>query len=130
MEKYKMIKGGYGKELILDIHEADAKLFTRIKLRKFFTVLCLELQMVKCDLHFWDDVGVPKKDRQTEPHLKGTSAVQFIMTSNITIHTLDLMKRVYLNIFSCKDFDEKKAEKLCIDWFGGKVVNSKCFKRK
>lgn len=114
----------YGKEIILDLHNCNNKLFTRRNLRRFFKNLCKEIDMEACDLHFWDDVGVPKHLKQTEPHLKGTSAIQFIKTSNITIHTLDILKSVYLNIFSCKDFDGKIVEKFCSNYFEGKVVNS------
>jgi S-adenosylmethionine/arginine decarboxylase-like enzyme len=74
--------------------------------------------MQRCDLHFWDDYGVPKEERQTSPHTKGTSAVQFILTSTIVIHTLDVMKAVYINIFSCKPFDKKIAIKITREWFG------------
>ena len=63
-------------------------------------------------------------EQQTEPHLKGTTAVQFILTSNIVIHTLDLLGAVYVNIFSCKDFDPKIAADFTANWFKGKIVNS------
>ena len=80
--------------------------------------------MEKCELFFWDDHGLPPEECQTEPHLKGTSAVQFIMTSNITIHTLDIMKRVYLNIFSCKDFDPQIVREFSVGYFSGKCITS------
>jgi S-adenosylmethionine/arginine decarboxylase-like enzyme len=86
--------------------------------------------MKRCKLVWWDDYGLPPSKRQTLPHLKGTSAVQFIMTSNITIHTLDILKNVYLNIFSCKDFDAAKALKFSKEFFGGKIVNFKIVDRK
>ena len=76
--------------------------------------------MERCDLHFWDDVGVPEAEQQTDPKTKGTSAVQFILTSTIVIHTLDLMKAAYVNIFSCKEFDTDKAAKFTANWFGSK----------
>ena len=75
-------------------------------------------------LCWWDDYGLPQDLCQTEAHKKGTSAVQFILTSNITIHTLDILKNVYVNIFSCKEFDEKIAENFTKEWFKGDVVNS------
>ena len=78
--------------------------------------------MKRSKLTWWDDYHVPKAYRQTEPHLKGTSAVQFIMTSNITIHTLDLLSHVYLNIFSCKDFDARKAAEFSRKFFDGRIV--------
>ena len=49
---------------------------------------------------------------------RGTSAVQFILTSTIVIHTLDLMKAAYVNIFSCKNFNTDQAAEFTADWFG------------
>jgi S-adenosylmethionine/arginine decarboxylase-like enzyme len=76
--------------------------------------------MTRCELHFWDDVGVPVEEQQTSPHTTGTSAVQFILTSTIVIHTLDLLESVYVNIFSCKPYDEAKAKQFTLDWFEAK----------
>ena len=120
----------YGKELILDLHKCNPKKFNRRALAKFFRELCDLIDMERCELFWWDDYGLPPEERQTEPHLKGTSAVQFIMTSNITIHTLDIMGNVYLNIFSCKDFDAKKATNFCRKFFEGKAVKATVIDRK
>ena len=113
----------YGKELILDMHNVkNTKLFTRRGIKRFMIELCDIIDMKREDLHFWDELYTPKKDRFTEEHLIGTSAVQFITTSNITIHALDVMKRVYLNIFSCKPYSEKNAIAFCVKYFDGKLV--------
>ncbi len=113
----------YGKELILDLHECDPSTFNRESLDNYFNILCTAIDMVQCDRHFWDDIGVAEEDKQTSPHTKGTSAIQFILTSNITIHTLDDLKAVYINIFSCKDFDSSLAEEISIKWFEGILAN-------
>ena len=115
----------YGKELILDLHECDETRFTRECIEDFFIELCKLLDMEAEDLHFWDDLDVREEERETEPHLVGTSAIQFIRTSNITIHTLDILRRVYLNIFSCKDFDSGAVRVFAIAWFGGAAVQTK-----
>ena len=60
----------------------------------------------------------PEEDKQTSPHTKGSSAVQFILTSSIVIHTLDLLEAVYINIFSCKKYDTELAERITKEWFG------------
>ena len=120
----------YGKELILDLHNCNPKKFSRKMIGSYFRVLCDLIDMKRCELFWWDDHGLPVKKRQTEPHLKGTSAVQFIMTSNITIHTLDILRNVYLNIFSCKDFDDHKAAEFSRKFFQGKIVNVKLVRRK
>ena len=43
--------------------------------------------------------------------------MQFILTSSIVIHTLDLLGAVYINIFSCKDFDTDAAARFTAKWF-------------
>ena len=111
-------KETYGQELLLDLHDCDARRFTRAAIEQFLEELCELIDMERCDLHFWDDVGVPEDERQTHPKTKGTSAVQFILTSTIVIHTLDMMKAAYVNIFSCKDFDTDEAAKFTAKWFG------------
>lgn len=108
----------YGQELLLDLHDCDPGRFTRREIEQFCEELCELVDMERCELHFWDDVGVPEEERQTDPKTKGTSAVQFILTSTIVIHTLDLMGAVYVNIFSCKEFDTDEATRFTANWFG------------
>ena len=120
----------YGKELILDIHNCDSSTFTRKSIRNFFKELCDLIEMKRSRLVWWDDWGVPLEEQETERHLKGTSAVQFIETSNIVIHTLDILESVYLNIFSCKTFDANVAKEFSQEWFKGKVANSHVIERK
>lgn len=119
----------YGKELILDLRDCNPALFTRRDIERFFAELCEKIGMEPCDLHFWDDLDTPEDEKETEPHLKGTSAIQFIKTSNITIHTLDLLSAVYLNIFSCKDFNAIEVEKFAADWFQGEAGRSLVVRR-
>lgn len=108
----------YGQELILDLRGCDVARFTREDIEHYFVDLCDLIGMERCDLHFWDDVGVPEDEKQTDPKTKGTSAVQFILTSTIVIHTLELRKAAYVNIFSCKEFDTEEAGAFTARWFG------------
>jgi len=119
----------YGKELILDLHECDPQTFTRESIENYFGELCDLIDMERCELYWWDDYGVHPEEQETEPHMKGTSAVQFISTSNITIHTLDLMNNVYLNIFSCKEFDPAVITRFSEEWFRGETVNEQIVTR-
>ena len=81
------------------------------------------------DLYFWDDFRIPVQDRQTDPKTKGTTAIQFILTSNITIHTLDLTGIAFVNIFSCKDYDPKLAEEFTVKFFEAKEHKSVTIER-
>ncbi len=111
-------KKPYGYELIMDLHGCDVSTFNRTSLDNYFEEVCKAIDMKRCELYFWDDVGLPPEKRQTLPHTKGTSAVQFILTSTIVVHTLDILSTVYVNIFTCKPFERKVAEELTKEWFG------------
>lgn len=121
----------YGKELILDLHECNSSKFTRKSIKKFFEIFCELIDMTPEKLVWWDELYVPEEEKETEDHLVGTSAVQFIRTSNITIHTLDILRRVYLNIFTCKDFKTHIAVDFCVKWFDCKIIKqSKIIERR
>lgn len=119
----------YGRELILDLHGCETFTFNRRSLRDYFKKVCEAIDVTPCKLCFWDDVGVPEEKKQTSPHTKGSSAVQFILTSNITVHCLDMLEAVYVNIFSCKDFDPEVAKLITKEWFGAKECTSRFIER-
>lgn len=109
----------YGKELIIDLHRCNTVLFTRRFITRYFKELCGLIKMERGDLHFWDYYEDPAEYERAPAHLKGTSAVQFIMTSNITLHALDTYGEVYINIFSCKEFDVDAAVAFSESFFCG-----------
>ena len=110
----------YGKELILDMRDCDVSMFKRKHFKRYFTELGALIDVKCADMYFWDDFRVPLEERQTDPRLKGTSAVQFILTSNITVHALDILKTMYVNIFSCDDFDVQEATAFTVSFFKAK----------
>lgn len=120
----------FGKELILDLHDCNVKKFNRGSIEGYFIELCNLIDMVREDLHWWDYKGRWGEYKKAPDHLKGVSAIQFIRTSNITIHTLYVLGKVFINVFSCKDFDAKKVIDFTIYFFEGKIVTSKTIKRK
>lgn len=115
----------YGKELLLDLYGCDTDKFNRESITKWLKQLCELIDMTREDLHFWDYDGVPKEEiPYDKPHLVGTSAVQFIRTSNIIIHTIDVFGECYIDIFSCKEYDEKVAEDFTAKWFKANKVQT------
>ncbi len=123
-----MVKN-YGKELIIDLHNCNVEKFNRKSLKIYFKEICNLIEMQRAKLVFWDDVGVPENKKQTKAHTKGTTAVQFILTSNIIIHTLDIKKSVYVNIFSCKDFNTDSVREFTIKYFNGELKHWEVCKR-
>jgi S-adenosylmethionine/arginine decarboxylase-like enzyme len=117
----------YGTELILDIHKCDATLFNREKIEDFCIKLCTLIDMQREDLHFWEDEDLPNP--KTNPKTYGISAIQFILTSNITIHALPLLKSIYINIFSCKDFNILDAKRFAVKYWRGICMASNNIER-
>lgn len=121
----------YGPELILDLHDCDTTTFNRKSLRAFGRAICKEIGMTPHMFRSepWDDDGVPEDECQTKSETKGYSAIQFLMESSILIHTLELTRSAYINIFSCKPFDRVKAKRFTKNWFGAKRITSRLVKR-
>jgi S-adenosylmethionine/arginine decarboxylase-like enzyme len=120
----------YGRELIIDMHQCNISRFDRKTIEAFFTEVCDRTDMEKCELFWWDDLESEEEEKQTDPQTTGTTAVQFILTSNITIHTLDKLGKVFINFFSCKDFNTQLVKSLALFYFGGTIVNELVIERK
>ena len=96
--KYKQ----WGKSISIDLFDCDISLFTPKDLKRYIQEIIKVVDMVAHGECHVDRFGIGE--------LEGYSAMQFIETSSITVHTDDPGKRVFIDIFSCKDFDSKKAE--------------------
>lgn len=135
-----MNRATYGYELILDLHNCDLSRFEgsffgfrfimmRHFLRSYCKVLCKSIHMEACKLTFWNDRYTLPWRRETNPKTKGTSAVQFIITSNITIHYLSKLNAAYINVFSCKSFDPAIVEHITKLWFNTEECTARFIER-
>lgn len=118
----------YGREVILDVFDANSALFTRSNIEDYFVKLCVALRLERADLHFWD-YDSPEERAVAPPHLKGISAIQFVTTSTIVVHTLDETRQVLINVFGCGEIDAAVVERITIEYFGGHVANMHSFAR-
>lgn len=124
----------YGRLLVLDLHDCDTSLFTRPAIEQYLAELCDRIGMTRCDLHFWDDEGVAPENRQTSPRTIGVSAVQFILTSSVTMHLLpfdnsEQPSRAFIDIFSCKAFDGVIAARWSAAYFRGTIAKAVVLER-
>lgn len=60
---------------------------------------------------------------------KGYTLVQLIETSNITGHFVEETDDMYLDVFSCKDFDPKTVEEIVAWYFAPKNIDTKFVSR-
>ncbi|MCP4650810.1 MAG: S-adenosylmethionine decarboxylase [PVC group bacterium] len=110
----------FGYELVLDLFECDADVITsKKKLKEYVDTLCKLIKMKKYGKTLLPYFG------EKEEFTKGYSLVQLIETSSITGHFSDYWKTAYINIFSCREYDQNLAKKFSKEFFGAKRVKSR-----
>lgn len=106
-------KEKWGKSAAIDLHDCTHNRLTDPELlQKFFKEL---VGVVNMEAH-----GPCYIDRFGIGDLEGYSAMQFIKTSSIAVHLDEIGNRAFIDIFSCKDFDAKKAKEFSKEFFGAK----------
>ncbi|MBU0760424.1 MAG: S-adenosylmethionine decarboxylase [Nanoarchaeota archaeon] len=112
----------WGQLTAIDLFECrEDVLKDKKKLEEFCLELCGEIGM--------KPFGRPMVERFGDGELEGNSALQFIETSSISVHCDEVDKRVFVDIFSCKEFDAKKARKFVKKFFDGKRMKSRTMMR-
>lgn len=114
----------WGKLASIDLVGCNDRISKPYDIRRFCNLLCKKIKMKKYGPIHLKRFGVGK--------LEGYSFMQFIETSSITAHFEEQQnpKKAFIDIFSCKDFDEKMAGKFCKSFFGADKVNIKVLIRK
>ncbi len=109
----------FGYELVLDLSGCDlAVMSSKKKLAEYVDKLCKLIDMKKFGKVQLPYFGLDK------PHTKGYSLLQFIETSSITGHFSEYWRKAYINIFSCKAYDHKLAEKFTQEFFKAESIKS------
>jgi len=98
----------WGWELIVDAKECDKTKFTYENIHEFTKELVYRIKMKA-----YGPVMIEHFATHDETKA-GFSMAQFIETSNICAHFVDLNGDAYFNIFSCMEFDRNDAL-MCID---------------
>ena len=115
----------FGWELVLDLYGCNKqKISGEETIKKFAEELCRVIDMKPYGEPITPYFG------ENQKHTKGYSLLQFIETSSITGHFSENTGAVYLNIFSCKEYDVETAENFCKDYFDADSVRSRFIVRK
>ena len=123
--KSKKEKNFYGQELILNLYGCDlATISSEKEIKRFVITLCDDVIKMKR----YGEPFIPHFGHEN-PLTSGYSLVQLIETSSVTAHFSEYKKSIYLNIFSCAWYDEKKTKKFCKDFFKAKKVTATFIKR-
>jgi len=105
----------YGKHLMLTAVSCNDNLLDIDTVSRFVRELVPAIDMVP-----YGDLVIARFGEGIE---EGISAVQLIITSAITIHTNDQARDLYLDVFSCKWFEESVVIDMVKKYFNPEDIN-------
>jgi S-adenosylmethionine decarboxylase len=114
----------WGYHLMLDCGGCNINAMTnKDVVKEFVKVLVEAIDMVA--------VGEPWIERTAigMPDKEGFSLYQLIVTSNISAHFVDEPKQIYLDVFSCKEFDEAVVKDVVNTYFKPTKINTRFITR-
>ena len=112
----------WGKHLILDAAKCSPKMIRcPIVIGQFARTLVKRIDMIP--------YGEPQVVKFGSGGKAGYTLVQLIETSNICAHFVDENNSMYLDVFSCKDFDPEIVQEAVHEFFDAQKFNSKVLLR-
>ena len=112
----------WGQLTAINLYGCDKELLTNPeKIKTFVLELCKTIAM--------KPYGEPNLQRFGEGDLEGYTLVQLIETSSITVHLDETGKRAFIDVFSCKEFDAKKALDFSQDYFKAVTASGQTIER-
>ncbi len=102
-------KSYYGKHLMMTAKSCNERLLDVPTVSEFLKSLVPRIDMTA--------YGEPLVARFGEGIEEGISGVQLIITSAIMLHTNDTARDMYLDVFSCKWFDEAIVREVVNSYF-------------
>ena len=112
----------YGKHIVLSATGCNEKLLDVDAIALFLGQLVDRIDMVA--------YGEPLVARFGQGIEEGISGVQLIETSAITVHTNDMARDLYLDVFSCKGYNEVDVVEFVQQYFGTEKINYQTLLRK
>ena len=107
----------FGWHLIMDIYDCNHKIKMCSDIKIFVKKLCRILKMKAYGPCVVEHFG------HSNDMTSGYSAYQLIETSNISCHFSEKYGTAFIDVFSCKQFDQIKAMKYVVTFFGATIRN-------
>jgi len=116
----------YGQHMLVDTRRCNKRITSIPDVTRFIKELVGLIDMVG-----WQEPMVTRfPEDKSIGSLQGVSAIQMIYTSSITLHGHDNTRDMYLDIFSCKEYDTDKVESFVKEFFSPVVYKSQTVLRK
>ena len=118
------INGGkyYGKHLMVTALSCNENILDLDEVSSFIKEMVPKIDMIP-----YGDLIAARFGEGIE---SGISAVQLISTSSITVHTNDAFRDIYLDVFSCKWFEEETVIEMIKEYFSPVEIKETVILRK
>lgn len=113
----------WGKSASIDVRNCLPELIRSEEIVRDFAIKL-------CDLIEMKRFGDPQIVHFGTENKEGLTLVQLIETSNITAHFSNDTNSAYIDVFSCKDFNEEMVAEFSLNHFGGDEVTVQVAMRK
>ena len=120
-----MKKTRFAQELILDLYDCQLEIISsKKKIQEFVNRLCRLIRMKQ-----YGRLRIERFGGGT-PFGEGYSFCQFIETSSITGHFLEVDQIAFINIFSCRAFNDQKVIQFAKQFFQAQHYKKKLILRR
>ena len=103
----------WGLLLSLNLYQCNQETLSSIDaMKEYLLALCDKIKM--------EPHGLPLVDRFGKKDLEGVTGVLLIKTSSITAHADEIENRLFIDIFSCKNFNHEEAIQFSVRFFDAK----------
>lgn len=100
----------------LDVAECDASAIADEGIIAAFSARLIE----RVGMHQFGEPWI-RRFGEVGTQAEGLTLIQPIQTSSLVVHFSELSRRLYLDLFSCKEFNADEVAALTVATFGGRV---------
>jgi S-adenosylmethionine/arginine decarboxylase-like enzyme len=104
----------FGYEILLDVHRCTVDLLDMSRVHRFILEL---VESVGMRIYGEPDIRIYGKG-----NAYGITAMTFLDMSSLVIHTTPCDRSVYIDLFSCKRFDQHVVHRAAKKWFFAEEV--------
>ena len=123
-KEIELTTASWGLSSCIDLYECDLGLMQDAEaIRAFVRLLCDRIGMRR----YGETQVVRFGD---EPRVTGFSMTQLIETSLISAHFADASRAIYLDVFSCAQYDPEEAAKFAMSYFKAKRYHLQAVERR
>ena len=117
----------WGYQLILDLGGCNINKITEENTKDMIDSLLKKTKMKALGKPVFKFIHAT--EQSVSHSIDGFSVVQFIITSSITIHTVNSTRSIFIDFFSCKEFNPDDVERIVERFYNPSIIKRRYITR-